>query len=152
MLRRSLCWIAAGSLLASVFTTAAAHEFEAGTLVVGHPWARPTSAGMPMGVAYLTITNRGDTADSLIAASSVVAGAVEIHETRIVGGMAQMRPLAELVIPPGATVKIEPNGVHLMLIGLKSPLQRGASAPLTLEFRRAGKVTVQLSIEARDIP
>ena len=41
------------------------------------------------------------------------------------------------------TIPNRPGAVYL------GPLQRGATGPLTLEFRRAGKVTVQLRIEAR---
>ena len=44
------------------------------------------------------------------------------------------------------------GGIHFMLVGLKTPLERGTTAPLVLEFRNAGRVTVQLGIEAPDAP
>ena len=127
-----------------------AHEYTHGKLSIGHPWSRPTMPGMSMGVGYLSITNHGTAPDALVAASTPAAASVEFHETRIDGGMARMRPLTEIAVAPGATVKIQPGGIHLMLVGLEAPLELGKSIPLTLEFRAAGKITVELFIEARD--
>jgi iron complex outermembrane recepter protein len=148
MFRRILLYVAC----ASCAMAAHAHQYELGTLVIGHPWSRPTAPGMPMGVAYLSITNAGKSADALVAASSPAAARVEFHQTTLSDGVARMRPLAEIAIAPGATVKIEPGGIHVMLAGLKEPLLPGKSVPLVLEFRVAGKITVELSVEARDAP
>ena len=52
-----LLFHAAGRLLAG--RGRAAHQYSLGNLVIGHPWSRPTASGMPMGVAYLSITNHG---------------------------------------------------------------------------------------------
>jgi copper(I)-binding protein len=139
-------------LLAALALPAPAREFPLGSLVIDHPWSRATAPGMPMGVAYLSIRNRGKDSDTLIGANSPAASRVEMHETSIVDGMARMRPLSEIAIPPGATVRIQPGGIHLMLVDLKLALERGATVPLVLEFRHAGKITVQLEIEARDLP
>jgi iron complex outermembrane receptor protein len=148
MFRRFIPLLAAG-LLAGPAT---AHQYELGSLVIGHPWSRPTPAGAPMGVAYLSITNHGTEPDALIGASSPASSGVQFHQTTISEGMARMRPLSEIRIEPGTTVKVEPGGFHLMLVALKAPLAAGKSVPLTLQFLRAGSITVELSIEARDAP
>jgi len=132
--------------------TAAAHQYELGALSIGHPWSRPTAPGMAMGVAYLVITNNGKVPDALVAASTPVAANVEFHQTTFADGMARMRPLPEIVIAPGQSVKIEPGGIHLMLVDLKSALVSGKPVPLTLEFRVAGRITVDLGVEAHDAP
>jgi len=146
MLHRLLAFLLVGLLA----LPAAAHRYELGTLTIGHPWSRPTAPGMPMGVAYLTITNNGKVPDALVAASTPAAAHVEFHETTITDGMARMRPLQEVVIAPGQSVKIEPGGIHLMLVDLRSELVTGKPVPLTLEFRVAGRITVELSIEAQN--
>ena len=146
MLHRILALITA----AVIVTPAAGQQFELGTLVIDRPWSRATAEGMPMGVAYLSITNNGKVADALLAASSPAAARVEIHQTTLVDGVARMRPLPEVEITPGATVQIGPGGIHVMLVDLKAPLAPGKTVPLTLDFRVAGRITVQLSIEARD--
>jgi len=129
---------------------AAAHRYELGTLTIGHPWSRPTAPGMSMGVAYLTITNNGKVPDALVAASTPAATRVEFHQTSYADGMARMRPLQEIVIAPGESLKIEPGGIHLMLVDLHSALAIGKPVPLTLEFRVAGRITVELSVAAQD--
>ena len=151
MLFRFVCLLA---VFATGFSTApaGAHGYEKGFLVIGHPWSRPTPAGRPIGVAYLSITNNGSADDTLIAASTPLAASVQMHQTTLSEGVAQMRPLPELVIAAGKTVKIEPGGIHLMLVDLKGALVGGTTVPLTLEFRLAGRITVLLSIEDRDAP
>lgn len=132
-------------------TAARAHEYTVGNLRIDHPWSRPAAEGMPMGVAYFTLTNRGKTDDALIAASTPIAARVEFHQTTMIDGMARMRPLAQIVIAAGKTVKVEPGGIHLMLVQLTQPLTAGSVAPLTLEFRDAGRVEVLLRVESRDV-
>ena len=66
-------------------------------------------------------------------------------------GIARMRPLAQVVLPPGRIVKIEPGAVHMMLVELKHALESGTQVPLTLQFRDAGKIDMVLNIEHRDV-
>jgi copper(I)-binding protein len=129
---------------------AQAHQFSVGNLIIGHPWSRPTVSGMPIGVAYLSITNNGAHEDELIAAHKPAAARVEFHRTSVESGMARIRPSGALVVDPNATVTAEPGGLHLMLVDLKTPLVEGTSVPLVLTFRSAGDVTVQLLVERRD--
>jgi copper(I)-binding protein len=143
-------WIRVFALLMAAGSTAVpAHEFKSGTLTIQHPWSRPTAEGSPVGVAYFVIVNHGQKPDTLVAASTPAAESVEFHRTIIEGGMARMRPAGEIVIAPGATVKAEPEGLHLMLVGLKQPLVEGSMVPLVLRFSGVGEVTVQLEVEPR---
>lgn len=128
-----------------------AHDFSGGNMTIDHPWSRPTAEGMPMGVAYFTLTNRGKAEDALTAAETPVAARVEFHQTQLTDGMARMRPLTQIAIGPGKTVKVEPGGIHLMLVDLNRALEAGDSIPMTLTFRIAGKVEVQLKVESRDV-
>jgi copper(I)-binding protein len=145
--KRFLIALAATLLWSSA---APAHEYEIGKILIAHPWSRPTAPGISMGVAYFSLQNRGSTEDVLLSASTPVALRVEIHQTTINEGMARMRPLAQVTLPPGKTVKVEPGGIHLMLVGLKQALESGKQVQLTLQFRDAGSITVMLNIEHRD--
>lgn len=147
MLRLIAALLAAGCCV----LPAHAHDYTLGPIVIGHPWSRPTAPGMPMGVAYFTLTNNGNQPDALIGARTPRAARVEIHGTRIEDGVARMRPLEEIPLAPGKTVKVEPGGIHLMLVELDDALVSGTRVPLTLEFRVAGQVTVELSVEMRDV-
>ncbi len=131
--------------------TTSAHDYTAGKIFIAHPWSRPTAPGIPMGVAYLSLENRGTAEDALISASTPAASRVEFHQTTLSEGIARMRPLTEVALPPGKTVKVEPGGVHFMLVELKHPLEAGTQVPLTLVFRNAGRIEVSLHIEQRDV-
>lgn len=125
-----------------------APDYRAGAMVVAQPWSRPTPPVATVGVAYFSMTNVGGKADSLIAISSPIARKVEIHESRTVQGMVQMRAVASVECPPGATVKIEPGGLHVMLLDLSRPLAAGTEFPLSLRFRDAGVLTIQVRVGA----
>jgi copper(I)-binding protein len=143
MLRHLFTLLAAGALAAA----AHAHPYSVGNLIIGHPWSRPTASGIPTGVAYLSITNKGSQQDTLIGASTPAAARVEFHRTSLEAGMARMRPAGAVVVEPNATITAEPGGLHLMLVDLKAPLVAGTSVPLVLQFKSAGLITVQLKVE-----
>ena len=48
----------------------------------------------------------------------------------------------------GGSVTLAPGGLHLMLMDLKGPLKQGTRVPVTLVFEKAGKIDVELSVEA----
>jgi hypothetical protein len=137
------------ALLATPFTApACAQEVKAGDLVITQAWSRATPGGAKVGGGFLTIENKGSTPDRLIGGSADVADKVQVHEMTMNNGVMTMRPLDKgLVIEPGKTVKLAPGGFHLMLLDLKSPLKQGDKLPLTLEFERAGKVSLSLDVQ-----
>ena len=136
-------------LLALVNLPAGAVDHKTENLAVREVRSRPTPPVASVGVVYFSITNAGRKADRLVAVSSPVARQAEIHETRTVQGTMQMRAVESIECPPGVTVKIEPGGLHVMLLGLTHPLVAGTEFPLTLRFRDAGSMTVQVVVDAR---
>jgi copper(I)-binding protein len=128
---------------------AGAHGYVVGALEIGHPWARPTSPGAPTAAGYLTVTNSGTTPDRLLSASSPMAAGIELHQMSMAGGIMRMRLLKDgLAIPPGATVKLEPGGYHLMMVGPKTTFKIGDHIPAILRFARAGAIKVEFYVEA----
>jgi hypothetical protein len=125
-----------------------AAEYRAGDLVVTRPWSRPTPPVATVGAVYFSMANVGRTADRLIAISTPIARKVEIHEDRNVQGTVQMRAVDSVECPPGVTVKAEPGGLHVMLLDLVRPLVAGMEFPLSLRFRDAGVLTVQVAVGA----
>lgn len=144
--------IRSGLLVATVLLAfagnAPAHDYTVGAIEVGHPFARATPPAARTGAGYLTLTNAGTTEDRLVAVTGEVAERIEIHETTFTDGVARMRPVAGVAIPPGETVELAPGGIHLMLIGLRHPLVEGEQVPIVLSFEKAGEVAVDLAVEA----
>lgn len=118
-----------------------------GDLEIAGAFSRATLPNAPVGGGYLTITNKGDADDRLIAVSTPVAGTSQIHEMKMEGDVMRMKELPDgLVIPAGETVKLEPGGYHLMFMELKAPLVEGQSFVVTLTFEQAGTVEVEVEV------
>ncbi|MFB9267917.1 copper chaperone PCu(A)C [Bradyrhizobium erythrophlei] len=125
-----------------------AEDVKAGDLVITQAWSRATPNGAKIAGGYLTIENKGAAPDRLVGGSGEIAGKFEIHEMAVDNGVMKMRPLDKgLAIEPGKTVKLAPGGFHLMMFDLKGPLKQGDKVPVTLEFEKAGKVTVSLDVQ-----
>jgi copper(I)-binding protein len=97
--------------------------------------------------AYFVILNQGGEADTLIGASSGVASKAEMHETRIVGDVAQMVPIPVLEVPARGRIEFKPGGYHVMLEGLKQDLKVGETIQLTLQFEKSGAITLDVPIQ-----
>jgi copper(I)-binding protein len=121
----------------------------AGDLEIGSIWTRAMLPGQPVGGGYFTITNNGKSADRLVSISSPDAGRAEIHSMVMKDNVMVMRPVeGGLEIPPGATVELKPGHFHLMFMDVKRPFQKGDTVPVTLEFEKAGKVEIEMPVEA----
>ena len=121
-----------------------------GALEIHKPWARSSSYPSPndFAGAFLSIANKGPEDDRLIAANSPLADRVELHVIRVVGADIEMRPLANgVAVPSGNTMTLKPRGYHLLLLGVKEPLAKGSTLPVTLTFEKAGAVAVDFAVE-----
>ncbi|MEO5917937.1 MAG: copper chaperone PCu(A)C [Candidatus Limnocylindrales bacterium] len=119
------------------------------TLGVTDAWVRPPVGPDRPAAGYVTITNPGGTADALVGASSPIAMSVEIHETTMdSSGMAGMHPIPRLEVAAGGTVKLEPGGYHMMLMGTGDKLKIGDTVEITLQFEHAGTVVVKAEVRA----
>ena len=132
--------------LSSLSVAVHAEEAKIGDIAVVEAWARATPA--KAGGVFLTLRNDGAVADRLVGAATPEAAMAHLHETRKVDGIMEMRPVNGVDLPPHATVKLEPGGYHVMLMGLEKPLKEGESFPLTLTFAKAGQGTVTVAVEA----
>ena len=105
--------------------------------------ARASIGRMPNSGAYGEI--RSTSIDRLIKAKSSAASVVELHDHINDHGVMRMREVkAGLAINPSTPVVMKPGGYHIMLIGLKAPLEAGTTIDLSLEFE-SGK-TFDLTI------
>ncbi len=118
----------------------------AADIQITQAWARPTPPTAQVGAVYFSVKNTGAKEDKSLAVSSSAAASVEMHETQTVKGMMQMRQVSSVSCPAGTTVKVEPGGLHIMLLGLKQPLVEGSKLDLSLRFRDAGVLSIQVPI------
>ena len=116
-----------------------------GVVDIAAAWARATPAGADAAAVYLTL--QSPAGDRLIGAETPVAREAGVHEMTMEGSITRMRPVPSLDLPPGRAVTLKPGGLHLMLTGLKQPLQPGHVFALTLHFAKAGDRQVTVAVE-----
>jgi copper(I)-binding protein len=130
-------------------SAASAADYKAGSLDISDPWSRATPKGSSVAAGYMTIKNNGSTPDRLVSGSSDVASQFEVHEMKMEGSVAKMRPVkGGLEIKPGETVELKPGSFHAMFVGLKKPLSAGDRFKATLVFEKAGSVSIDYDVRA----
>jgi periplasmic copper chaperone A len=138
--------LVAALLVAAAALPARAEDYRAGDLRIERPWARATAGNSRIGAAYFTIEDVGTAPDTLLRVATPLAAAAELHAHSMQNNVMQMRPVAAIEIHPGTPTVLQPGGLHVMLVDLKQPLKEGDRLPLTLEFERAGKVEIMVSV------
>ena len=137
MKRLTHSFVIATSILVTSFAAAQ-------TVTISNPWARATVQGQKATGAFMTVTSKENS--KLVAASTPVAGLVEIHEMKMDKDVMKMSALPNgLDLPAGKAVDLKPGGFHIMLMDLKMSLTKDIAVPLTLTFQDAtGKRTQQV--------
>ena len=115
-------------------------------VTIDQPWVRATVGPQKATGAFLTLTAAKST--TLVAVSSPSAGAVEVHEMKMVDDVMRMRQVQALPLPAGKAVALVPGGYHLMLLNLKRQLKDGDKVALTFEFEDAAKTRSKVTVDA----
>ena len=120
-------------------------EYRIGQLKIENPYARATVPGQKAAGGFMKIENKG-TADQLIAASSPVAGEMQLHTMTMDGNVMKMREVKVIDVPANGSVELKPGGLHLMFMDIKSPLKAGEAVPVKLKFQKAGEVEIKVPV------
>ena len=112
-------------------------------------FAHPPIGQSNVGIAYMTIHNKGEQNRQLIAASAKGVDNVELHDHFMDGDMMQMRKVDAIVLPAGQAVALEQGGLHLMLIGVNAPMPIGESLEIVFTLDNGETMTSAVPILAR---
>jgi copper(I)-binding protein len=117
-------------------------------VTISDSWVRPTVTGQKATGAFMKITAKENS--KLLSVSSPVAGVAEVHEMKMEKDVMKMAAIPSLDLPAGKAVELKPGSYHIMLMDLKSPVEKGAKLPLTLNFQDAkgSKFQVELLLDA----
>jgi copper(I)-binding protein len=114
--------------------------------VVKDAWVRGTVAGQKATGLFAQLLS--PSGGKLVAASSPVAGVVEIHEMAMDGNIMRMRAVPAVELPASKTVEFKPGGYHVMLMDLKKDLKPGETVPVTLVVEGAGQKRETIEVKA----
>ncbi len=116
-----------------------AHSTKIGTIAIGHSWALPSTG--PEAQVMMPLVNSGVTVDELIGATSPIAAHIELQNANAV--------LVEFTLEPKKPFPMRAAAYHLHLFGLTQPIEVGDKFPLTLTFKSAGQIEIQIHVSAK---
>ncbi|WP_342623429.1 copper chaperone PCu(A)C [Pseudomonas alkylphenolica] len=137
----------AALLLPATFATA--HEYSKGDLHIAHPWSQELPPNAPNVAAYFVVHNNGIAADTLLSVDSPISDDAQLHEHVHKDGLMKMQQVQSVEVAPGKDLVFAPGAYHVMLMQPKdrSLLTDGKRFPLTLHFKNAGDITVEVAVQ-----
>ena len=119
------------------------HGYKRNTVEIVHPWTSDQKEPSGDLIVGMTLKNASRMEELLVGATSSMASKLELREEP------GFRIITALPIPPNGSVELTRSGAHLRLLNLKKPLQTYDTIPVTLRFKRAGAVKVDVLVEER---
>lgn len=133
-------------LLVSLFLLVLSACVNAGEFKIMDAWIEPGKIGSTS-EAYLIISNATDTSDSLESINSDAASSVEIlSQDQDKSGRITMKVIESVPVPAQQEVIFKPGKLAIALTGLKQDLEPGDTIDLFLNFKNAGKMTIQAKV------
>ena len=112
-------------------------------LVASNVEVTPPRPGVPMRAAYLRLRNNSDEKLSISRISSPAFARVELHESVVENGVARMRPVDALTLEPGSEIRLEPGGLHLML--MQPAPDASGDDDITLDFFDGDRLVISVT-------
>ena len=134
--------------IATLFSVnVSAHEYTADSIQIDHPWSREAPPNATVIAGFFQLKNLAEKDDFLISASTPIASRVEIHTHEMSDGMMKMMKIDNVRIGSMKTVMFKPGGYHLMIFNPNKSYKKGERFQMTLQFKNAGTVEVELTVE-----
>lgn len=133
---------------------AGAASAEGTKIMVQDQYARVSTKMASSGAAFMNIMNMSSEADQLLAVRSDVAKRVELHTHMESGdGVMKMMHVEDgFAIPAEGSHMLQRGGDHVMFMGLTETLEHGDVVPLTLVFKSAGEINIEIPVDLERKP
>ena len=120
----------------------ACHPKGAEKPVIKDAWVRLAAVPDRPAAGYFTLSG-GRADDRLLRIDSAVVDKIELHESKMDGGMMTMRQMADVPLPAGTTIAFAPGGNHAMIFGIDPRITAGTGIPLLFTFASGATVEVE---------
>ncbi|MDP0928365.1 copper chaperone PCu(A)C [Paracoccus onubensis] len=100
------------------------------------------------GAAFMLLENHRKVDCTLSGVASDAAERVELHSNSEVDGVMKMAPIPDgITIPAEGEELLTRGGNHVMMMGLKAPLEDGQVIKMTLDFGECGTEEVEIPVD-----
>jgi periplasmic copper chaperone A len=137
-------WVLLAICAVGLFGAALAAQDAA--VVARDAWVRVPAPSKTETALYVVLENHSARRRKVVSASTDAAAAVEMHEMRMEGKTMVMTPVAEVAIPANGKTSFSPNGLHIMLFGLKARPAVGETVNVTLKLDDGSTVPVAATV------
>ena len=100
--------------------TAAVLAAQDPAVVARDGWVRVPAPSKTETALYVVLENHSAQRRKVVSVSTDAAATAEMHEMKMVRTTMIMTPVAEIAIPAKGKASLNPNGLHIMLFGLKA--------------------------------
>jgi len=128
-------------ILALLFPASAFAELE-----FSDAWIKNLPPSTPVRAGYMTMHNPGPGALSVVSVRSEAFASVEIHRSFMQDGMMRMEPVDDLEIEADASIKLEPGGLHLMMMMPKEPTSPGDEIVIFIELDDGSEQSLKMTV------
>ena len=147
VMKRIVCVSASVLLVAGVVGSSPVRAQQTG-VAARDAWVRVPAPSKDETAMYVILENHSAQRRAVVAVSSEAAAKAEMHEMKMNDKMMGMSPVAEIAVPANGKTELRPNGLHIMLFGLKTrpavgdtvhatlTLDDGSTLPITATVRK----------------
>jgi len=104
------------------------------SIEIHRAWINEAPPGIKINAGYMDIENKSEQAVTLTEVHSEIYDRIEMHQSRIVTGIATMKKLDGIKIPANGFVSLSPGDSHLMMFDPVKPVIRNNLIKLTFTF------------------
>ena len=115
-------------------------------LKISNAWIREAPPVSQVLAAFMDIENHSSETAYIVAVEGKDFGAIEMHQSIEVDGMARMLPQVQLVIPANSKLVLEPGSYHLMLFRPQKRLRKGDTTEFTFTLGNGEKFTKTINV------
>jgi copper(I)-binding protein len=120
----------------------------AASIIVEDPYVRHMPPTQTVTGAFMVFKNTTGSDLAVISAESNVADKVELHTHLHEDGVMKMRQVDKIEVPAGGETVLKPGGLHVMLIGLKQPLDQGQMVEIKFNLDDGSSTQIQAEVKS----
>lgn len=136
------------SLLLAVLCTTAASAAAIDFIQVEGAYVRGLPPSVKNTSAYMTIINNSDEEVMLMGAKTNIANSVMMHRTENTKGVMSMEHMMSITIPAKGEFQFVSGAAHLMIMGLKEPIDPADTIEMILLFERGGEFKITMPVRS----
>ncbi len=143
MITKAAYTLSLGLILCSLASAATVGDY----ISVKNAWVNEAPPGARVLAAYVSLENNGNSSIFLNKVDSPDFELIELHESVVVNGVAEMRKHETILIKENEIVEFQPGGLHLMLINPNIRKKQGDKVSLNFHFSDKSLITIQAPVK-----